>query len=271
MRTSSRIAVIVGAALMLAACTNGDDAENGAQNGQDVEGASGSTTAPTADLTDTSMPPIDHGAVTDGVTVTGSGVATGEPDVVLVAVGVEVEREDVQEALNDANAATTDVLTALDDEGVAEQDRQTRDFSVHPVHQDDGQGQVELAGYGVRNLVEATVHDVDNVGTIVQAAAEAAGDDARVEGVRFDLEDDGEQLLAAREAALADARDKAAQYAEMLGVELGEPIAIEERTLGAPRQAETADQAQMDAAESVPIESGEQDVTVEVTARWSFE
>lgn len=261
MRASPWTTTIAGGALLLAACTTGGD----------VDDEAGATTGPSAELATSPAPPVEQGAATDGVTVTGSGVATGEPDVVRVTVGVEVEREDVQEALDDANAATADVLAALDDEDVADEHRQTRDFAVHPVQQDDGQGQIELAGYGVRNLVEATVHDVDRVGAIVQAAAEAAGDDARVQGVRFDLDDDGEQLLAAREAALADARDRAAQYAEMLGVELGEPVAIEERTLGAPRQAEMADDAQLDAAEGVPVEPGEQDVTVQVTARWSFE
>lgn len=211
----------------------------------------------------------DRGAARDGITVVGSGIASGEPDVVRIVVGVEVRRDDVQQALDDANAATEQVLQVLDDEGIADEDRQTRDFSVRQAYRGEHDGVPRIEGYTVRNLVEATVRDVERVGAVIQSAADAAGDDARVQGVSFALEDDGEQLLAAREAAFADARDKAEQYARLNDAELGELVAIEERDMSTPRRA-TMDEAADAAASSVPIEAGRQDVAVHVTVRWSL-
>ena len=211
------------------------------------------------------------GALADGITVAGAGQATGQPDVARVTVGVEVERPDAQTALADANAATEEVLATLDAAGIPEEDRQTRDFAIRPAHREGDDGRPEIRGYVVRNLVEATVRDIDAVGEVLQAAAEAGGGDTRVHGVRFDLEDDGEQLAAAREAALEDARIKAAQYAELAGATLGELVAIQDQTTGSPREWAPEPTARDGAAASVPIEPGEQAVTVRVTTRWTLQ
>lgn len=258
MRTQgTHLAVLALAAMVAAGCTTSDDGS--------TDNAADSTRAtPVAASTS-----IGSTGLADGITVIGSGVATGAPDIARITVGVEVLRDDVQQALDAANTATTTVLGVLDEQGIAEQDRQTRDFSIYPDQRGGEDGRIELAGYRVRNLVEATVRDIDAVGAVLQAAAEAAGDDARIEGVQFALDDDGAQLTAAREAALADAREKAQQYAELIDAELGEPIAVQETTLGSPRAA-TEGAADM-AAASVPIEPGAQDVVVQVTVRWTVQ
>lgn len=259
-------ALLFTVALAAVACTS----SGGSPPGSEGTAASGSEGTASA-----AQPPgpAASGTIVDGVTVTGAGVATGEPDVVRVIVGVEVRRDAVQQALDDANAATAQVIDALDDSGVAAEDRETRDFAVQPDHgrpPEDG-GTPSVTGYVVRNLVEATVRDVGSVGQVVQAATEAAGDDARVQGVMFDLEDDGEQIAAAREAALDDAREKAAQYADLAGVTLGELVAIEDQTVSSPRPASLDDAAQSQPEAGVPIEPGQQDVTVQVVTRWAFE
>ena len=256
MRTQgTRLAVLALASMVVAGCTTSDD-------GPVADTTSSRGATPVAASTSTGVT-----GSADGITVTGSGVATGAPDVARITVGVEVLRDDVQQALDAANTATAEVLAVLDEQGIAEQDRQTRDFSIYPDQRGGEDGRIELAGYRVRNLVEATVRDVDAVGAVLQAAAEAAGDDARVEGVQFTLEDDGAQLTAAREAALADAREKAEQYAGLIGAELGEPVAVQETTLGQPRAATEGAADMADA--SVPIEPGAQDVVVQVTVRWT--
>lgn len=211
--------------------------------------------------------PPAEGVVADGITVSGAGEATGEPDVVRLTVGVEVERGSVEDALEDANAATQRVLAALGEAGIPEEDRQTRDFVIHPARDRDG----EVRGYAVRNLVEATVRDVDAVGQVLADAAEAGGDDARVQGLRFELEDDGEQLRAARQAALDDAREKAGQYAEMAGVTLGELVGITDQTVRSPRPATPDAAREAPAAQPVPVEPGHERVVVQVVTRWTLE
>lgn len=213
----------------------------------------------------------ETGGVAAGITVSGAGQASGVPDVVRVTVGVRVVRETVDEALDAANAATERVLTALDDAGIAAEDRQTRDFSIMPEYGGDSpEGGPQIVGYAVSNLVEAKIRDVDGVGAILTAVAEAGGDDTRIQGVSFALENDGEQVAAAREAAFEDARARAEQYAQLAGVSLGGLIGITDVTVSSPRSAETLG-AEAATADAVPIEPGTQQVTVSVTVRWALE
>lgn len=214
--------------------------------------------------------PIENGdAVAPGLTVTGAGDATGTPDVVRVTVGVEVQRDAVQPALDEANAATNRVLAALDEADIAAQDRQTTEFSVRPAYGGGPEGGEQISGYVVTNLVEVTVRGTDRVGPVLQAITDAGGDATRIQGVRFDLENDGSQRQAARQAAFEDARTTAEQYAQLAGRSLGELIGIEEVTTGSPRTAMAQEAAGADAA--VPIEPGEQQVVVRIVTRWALE
>ncbi|MFW5933888.1 MAG: SIMPL domain-containing protein [Actinomycetota bacterium] len=254
---STVLALLLVVALPLAACTGDDDGE--ASTGAQAEAslAAGDAAGQGSD-----------GGPGSGVTVSGAGVASGEPDVVRITIGVEVERDEVQPALDAANQRTEGVIDALDEAGIGSDDRQTRDFAIHPRHDRDG----GISGYAVRNLVEATIRDLDAIGPIVQSVADAAGDEVRIHGLRYDLEEDDSLVTAAREAAVQDARDKAEQYAELADRQLGELIALEDQTSSSPRQATFQEDAADEAAESgVPIEPGEQDVTVRVRARWTFD
>ena len=213
----------------------------------------------------------ETGGVAAGITVSGAGQASGTPDVVRVTVGVRVVRESVDEALDAANTATERVLAALDDAGIPAEDRQTRDFSIVPEYGGESpNGAPQIVGYAVSNLIEVRIREIDRVGAILTAVADAGGDDARIQGVSFALENDGEQVAAARQAAFADARTRAEQYADLAGVSLGGLIGITDMTVSSPRSAEALGAAAT-AEDAVPIEPGTQQVTVSVTVRWALE
>lgn len=213
----------------------------------------------------------ETGGVAAGITVSGAGQASGTPDVVRVTVGVRVVRESVDEALDAANTATERVLAALDDAGIPAEDRQTRDFSIVPEYGGESpNGAPQIVGYAVSNLIEVRIREIDRVGAILTAVADAGGDETRIQGVSFALEDDGEQVAAARQAAFADARTRAEQYADLAGVSLGGLIGITDTTVSSPRSAEALGAAAA-AEDAVPIEPGTQQVTVSVTVRWALE
>lgn len=214
----------------------------------------------------------DGAVPAEGITVTGRGEVTGTPDVLRATVGVSVLRPDAQSALDAANAAAEAVLTALADNGVAEDDIQTRELSVQPelrYREDRGP---ETVGYRVTNLVEAKIRALDRVGEVLAAVVEAAGDDAQVQGVAFVLEDNAELLDAARAAAFDDARAKAEDYADLAGRRLGQLVSVSEVTTDRPPPipfAAGGEAAAMDS--SVPIAPGQQDVAVTVTTVWRME
>jgi uncharacterized protein YggE len=211
--------------------------------------------------------------VTDGVTVTGQGRATGVPDTLRATLGVEVVRDDVQTALRDANEAAADVIAALREQGIAEEDIRTTEFTVRPRRgREPGPGGERVVeGYVVRNLVEATIRDVDQAGAVLGEVVEAGGDAARVEHVRFALEDDAAQLEAARRAAFEDARAKAEQYAELAGRSLGALVSLTEVGVpgGPPPPVAVPDEAA--GAGSVPVEPGRQEVDVRIQATWELD
>lgn len=208
----------------------------------------------------------------EGVTVTGHGRVPDAPDTLRATVGVHVVRADVDTAFADANAAAERVLAALRDAGVADEDIQTRELSVRPEHEHRPEGPPEVTGYAVRNLVEVTITDVDQAGELLGAVADAGGDDARIERLWFDLEDNEEQLQAAREAAFEDARSKAEHYAGLADRELGPLVSVTETGADLPPPTEGMDTAVAadEAAGAAPIMPGEQEVGVQVQARWSL-
>lgn len=254
-----RLALALAAALLLAACQGGGD-----------DTARSRAPAPTGELAAARSAPA---AVPEGVTVTGDGRVTGEPDTLRATVGVHVVRADVDEAFEDAATAADRVLDAIREQGVEDEDIQTRDFSVRPEREHRPEGPPRVTGYAVRNLVEVTIHDVDQAGELLAAVADAAGDDARVEGLRFSLEDNEDQLAAAREDAFDDARSKAEHYAELAGAELGELVSVTETSaqLPPPTPLPTDEAALAPDRARAPILPGEQEVGVQIRATWALQ
>lgn len=212
---------------------------------------------------------VENGA-TKGITVVGTGRVSGVPDTLRVTLGVAVERPEIQQALDAANTAAADLLAALVEAGIDEADIQTTDFAVQPVYEKQGPGEndPQVRGYEVRNMLEVAVRDLDRAGTVLQTAVTAAGDAARVRGVRFDLEDNDALLQSARERAFADARAKAEQYAELAGRELGSLVSLREQAASPPPVEEFAGRAAADTA--VPIQPGRAEVSVDLVAVWAL-
>lgn len=211
--------------------------------------------------------------VRDAVTVDGVGQASGRPDVVRATLGVEVSADSVQEALDTSNERATEVIDALQDAGVAAEDIQTQELSVRdrrpPPRPEPREGEApEASEIVATNVVEARIRDVDRVGEVLQQASDAGGDATRIRGVQFEVEADDEILETARERAFEDARQKAEQFAELSGRELGDLVILREqgpsRGPAPPRALEAEDAA-------VPVEPGTEQLQVRITAVWALE
>lgn len=165
--------------------------------------------------------------LTDVIQVVGTGVAYGKPDVAILSLGVSVERKSVEEATRAAAEAMRRVIDSLRANGVAEEDIQTKSFSIQPRYDYVDRKQI-LRGYEVTNMVSVKVRDLDAVGRIVDDAVEAGGDALRVNSIAFTIDDPTELQAEARVKAIRDAKAKAEALAEEGGVKLGRPIIISE-------------------------------------------
>jgi uncharacterized protein len=201
-----------------------------------------------------------------GISVSAAGTAEEVPDTAVFEIGVEVRRASVSEARAEAGRAQSAVLDALRSGGIADEDIQTAQLVVGPDFERTHEGR-RLRGYIATNVTRVRTQALDELGAILDAAVSAAGDHARLHGLRFELDDAAAAEARARDEAMRQARAKAEQIADHLGVALGAPLAVEES--GAARPPEPV-AMRADEAAVTPIERGVIEVRVDVRVRWAI-
>jgi uncharacterized protein YggE len=206
------------------------------------------------------------------VRVTGTGRVAGPPDVVVLSIGVSVERDSVKQARTEAAEAMAGVIESLKGNGLLDPDIQTQHFSIHQRF-DYSKGKREFRGYNVTNTVSAKIRDLDTVGNVIDDAAEAGGDLVEINSIQFTIDDTTTLKMQARVAAMQDAQAKAQTLATEGGVTLGKPISISESgDFYAPRpigfDLAFAEEA---AAVDTPIQSGQLRITVTVNVTYEIE
>ena len=202
------------------------------------------------------------------------------PDLALLNLGVEAMADTVADARTDAATAMAAVIAALKANGIADADIQTSYFNISPEYTyrevttgDSRYGEQMLVGYRVTNNVTAKVRDLDSVGATIDATAEAGGNAARIQNIRFTVEDSSAAQLQARENAVKDALDKADHFASLAGVNRGSLLSISESGGGAPvTRSFGLDSAMMfESAASTPISAGELEIAIYVQAVFAIE
>ena len=204
--------------------------------------------------------------MTQRIAVTGSGSASGPPDIAVVSAGVEVLARTVGEARGRAATEARAVLEAMKANGVEDADITTAVFTVNPEY-DHREGR-RLRGYRVTNTVEAKLRDVEGVGSLIDAVAAAGSNSTVVNGISFTHEDPTSLEVVARDAAWEDAHRKATQLAKLAGVKLGRVISVSEQSQAVPRPQHRA--LAMESAGSTPVEAGELGVNVNLVVEYEI-
>ena len=204
--------------------------------------------------------------MTQRIAVTGSGSASGPPDVAIVSAGVEVLARTVAEARARAATEAKAVLEAMKANGVEGADITTAAFTVNPEY--DHQEGRRLRGYRVTNTVEAKLRNVEGVGVLIDAVAAAGSNSTVVNGISFTHEDATPLEVVARNAAWEDAHRKASQLAKLAGVQLGKVIAVSEQSHAAPRPQHRA--MAMESAAPTPVEAGQLGVGVTLVVEYEI-
>jgi len=150
--------------------------------------------------------------------VTGYGWASAEPDMAEVSLGVLTEAATATEAVQENAEKMSEVINALKDLGITEDDMETQQFSVYPMYSQSAPSWV--IGYRVSNMLIVDVHDLTMVGRVIDAATRAGAN--QVQGVTFTLSEDKSQTmkLEALKKAAEDAKIKAETIASSLDVEI---------------------------------------------------
>jgi uncharacterized protein YggE len=205
-----------------------------------------------------------------GISVSGTGEVTGTPDTVSVDLGVSVIADTVGEATAEAADKADALINSLTANGVDPDDITTTNYSIYPEY--DYRNDTErLIGYRVTNTVRAKIREVSTAGDVLDAATAAGGDDVRVNGLQFSIEDDAELVEAARDAAWNDALTKAQQLADLSGQTLGAATSITETVSRPPVPIRFEASALAAADTATPIEPGTSAVTISLHVQFALE
>lgn len=203
------------------------------------------------------------------VTVVGSGEAKGTPDTVTVEAAITSVASDVSAAMNQTSERQQSVIDALVAAGLRKQDITTSGISLQPQFATDGN---TISGYQATNTLTVTVREIDNASRVLSLITSTGGNATRIDSVQLSIDDDTQLMKDARAAAFEDAKNRAQQYADLSGLELGKVLSISEVPGAAPPIPVPMPRGSMAdmAAAPVPIEPGQQTVSFNVTVMWEL-
>jgi uncharacterized protein YggE len=208
-----------------------------------------------------------------GITVVGTGKASGTPDVANINVGVETQADSVQQAVADNKTRMTTLLDTLKVLGIAERDIQTTNYGVYTQREPqpasnikDGLGPMT---YHVNNQVSVTIRDVSKLGDVLDKVVAAGANN--IYGVNFSVDDTTKLQADARAKAFADAQARAESLARLAGVALGDVVSVSE-VIGS---GQVYDGARMSAAAGLggggaPIQPGELEVNISIQVTFAI-
>lgn len=199
------------------------------------------------------------------ITVVGNGTATGVPDEAILSLGVQATQPDVHLALSVASAEMSRLLTALHHQGVADKDIQTSSISIY---QQTNCCPQSVIGYASSNQVSVTIHHLANVRPVIEAAVAAVGNDIQLNGVSLSISDPSPLVKAARAAAMSDANARAKTWSGLANHHVGGIIELSEIvSTPAPNPCNGCGRG---GGGGVPIQPGQTDVTVTITATYEL-
>jgi uncharacterized protein YggE len=208
--------------------------------------------------------PAAEGSVRQ-VTVVGEGKVQGTPDTVTVSAAIESIAPDASSALNQTNQRMSAVTDAVANQGIDRKDISTTGITLAPQYGDNS----VIVGYQASNSIEVKVRKLDAASPAILAIQNAGGNATRINSVNLSIEDDSQLVKDARAGAFNDAKNRAEQYAQLSGLDLGKVSSITEAGANVPPPTPMP-RFDATAAAGVPISPGQQTVGFSVTVVWEL-
>ena len=202
----------------------------------------------------------------NSVSVSGTAQVTLKPDVAYVTFGTQTSDADAAKARTANDTLMKKVLDALKAQGVDEKDIKTVDFAINPRYDANG---TAVTGYDVVNSVQVKVKNLDKLGGIMDAALAAGANNAS--NLYFDVENREEAYNQAVVKAIDNAKQRAETLAKSAGRTLGAVTAVTESGGYNPYPMfVTRDAAMTAGAGSVPVSSGEMQISASISITYEL-
>lgn len=199
------------------------------------------------------------------ISVSGVGKVFVTPDVADVSLGVQVQRQSVEAARDEAARIMNSIISALKALGIADADIRTTMLDVSPMYDYSVEGAQRVTGYQVTNIVTVHVRELDKLAAVIDDSVAAGA--TTVNSVAFSLADPSNAERQAREAAVADARGRADTLAAAAGVTITGVASISE-SYSAPWTWYGPDRSNTDGAAPTPVMPGTSEVSITVSVEY---
>ncbi|UEC42925.1 MAG: conserved exported protein of unknown function [Methanothrix sp.] len=212
----------------------------------------------------------DDGSDVSALTVSGTGEATADADIVTIVLGVETRSESAAEAVADNGRMMADAIEALLAAGVPPEEIKTSQFSIRPTRDwIDGRLSDKVV-FEVNNQVTFTLDLADemDIGVLIDGAVGAGAN--TVDSVTFGLRDPTPVQEEALVEAVLDAMGKAGVISQAAGVVLGRILSISEGGYSPVPMAESRIYFAADVGAATPIVPGDVKVTATVTITYEI-
>ena len=206
-----------------------------------------------------------------GVTVEATGSVKVVPDAVQFNFSVFAVNSTSSSALERAIGLASQAREALEKAKIDKDDIATQSVSIYPEYSYSQDGKQNLIGFRATQSFAVTLRDTTSAGEVVDAIVASVGTDLSIDALSPILIDSKEAAEQARESAIKLAKKKAEDYADLLGVDLGNVISVREfATFGATPQPWLRADLAMEESSKTVVDLGTQEVSVTVEARWAF-
>ncbi|HWA65504.1 MAG TPA: SIMPL domain-containing protein [Mycobacteriales bacterium] len=208
---------------------------------------------------------------TDSVSVSGHGSVKGTPDTLIADMDAHARAANASDALTAASQVATNVVNALEANGVAQSDIQTSGVSVGATYGKGG----AIDGYRADESITARMHPLSTAETALGAASQAGGNGLDIDSTDLTISNRAQYQSKARAQAFANAKAAAEQYAELAGRHLGRVISIVATSSGGgvvryPVPVAASGGAGGVTAAPVPINPGTQTIGASVRVVWAL-
>jgi uncharacterized protein YggE len=196
------------------------------------------------------------------ISVTGSGTVTGKPDTMAFEIGVQNVAASAKAALAENNTQMSHLESSLLSHGIVKKNMQTSGLNIYANTNPGG----AITGFTVQDYLNVTTHKLNSAGAALDAAANAVGNNVQLNGVTFSISNQSKLLASARARAIQNAHTEATQIAKGAGTTVGSIARVtdQENTGGGGVFYSTAGSLKS-ASASVPIQSGSQQISVQVS------
>lgn len=161
------------------------------------------------------------------ITVQGTAVVTGTPDMVTVTANASADAASVVDAQDGISRIVESATAKLLDLGVQEQDIVTSSFSCYPVYNYDAETR-RLTGYQANHTLQITCRDVEMLDSVIGVITDCGL--SEIYDVSYDISTRSELYRQALALAAQAAEEKAVRMAEAAGLQIRSLSSLAENT-----------------------------------------